>query len=159
MHRAGCYQGSAPQSAGCTIISSAMHSAHLYQLSCSNTAKPTKSCPIKKIDACRMLMAPRANGLFFVLSTARSRRASHMSLIVHPAPRMTTAPVKNRAIFQRGSKGEGSGVMVKADSVMDQASKYGKFSLPDLKFKVACLLTTRPKEQPGADGFINPDEF
>lgn len=129
MHRAGCYQGSAPQSAGCAVMFSAVHSAHLYQLSCNNTAKPTKSCPIKKIDACRMLTAPRANGLFFVLSTARSRRASHMSLIVHPAPRMTTAPVKNRAIFQRGSKGEGSEVMVRADSVMDQARRCGEIQL------------------------------
>jgi hypothetical protein len=160
MHRAGCYQGIASQSAGCAVMFSAMHSAHLYQLSCNNTAKPTKSCPIKKIDACRMLTAPRANGLFFVLSTARSRRASHMSLIVHPAPRMTTAPVKNRAIFQRGSKGEGSGVIVRADSVMDQAArKVEDVSLLDLDVKVKCLLTTGPKEQPGADGFINPDEF
>jgi hypothetical protein len=138
----------------------AKHSAHLYQLSCNNTANPTKSCPIKKMDACRMLTAPRANGLFFVLSTARSRRASHMSLIVHPAPRMTTAPVKNRAIFQRGSKGEGSGVIVRADSVMDQAArKEEDVSLSDLEIEITSLLTTRPKEQPGADGFINPDEF
>jgi hypothetical protein len=73
---------------------------------------------------------------------------------------MTTAPVKNRAIFQRGSKGEGSGVIVRADSVMDQAArKVEDVSLLDLDVKVKCLLTTGPKEQPGADGFINPDEF
>lgn len=71
--------------------------AYLYQLSCTKTAKPTKSCPIKKIDAPRILTAPRANGLFLVLSTARSRRASHMSLMVQPAPRMTRAPVRNSA--------------------------------------------------------------
>lgn len=160
MHRAECYQGRESLLAGCTVTSIVAHSAHLYQLSCNNTAKPMKSCPIKKIDACRMLTAPRANGLFFVLSTARSRRASHMSLIVHPAPRMTTAPVKNRAIFQRGSKGEGSGVIVRADSVMDQATRMEEdVSLSDLEIEITSLLTTRPKEQPGADWFINPDEF
>jgi len=78
-----------------------------------------------------MLMAPRANGLFLVLSTARSRRASHMSLIVQPAPRMTRAPVRKRARLYSGSKGDGSGVMVKADSVMDQAVK----STEDISFK------------------------
>jgi len=73
---------------------------------------------------------------------------------------MTTAPVKNRAIFQRGSKGEGSGVIVRADSVMDQATRMEEdVSLSDLEIEITSLLTTRPKEQPGADWFINPDEF
>ena len=37
--------------------------------------------------------------------TARSNFSSHMSLIVHPAPRMTTAPTANNAVSETGTEG------------------------------------------------------
>lgn len=52
--------------------------------------------------------------------TALSRFRSHRSLIVHPAPRITRAPVPNRAMYVRGT--DGGALSAYEAMVMDQAT-------------------------------------
>lgn len=98
--------------------------AHLYQFSWVSTASPALSCSPKKPIACPVEISPLASGLSLVLSavycplnvpehglgayvdyapTLLSRFLSHMSLIVHPAPRITSAPMPNRLRYVSGT--------------------------------------------------------
>lgn len=104
---------------------------NLYQFNWVKTANPSDNCPPKNVNACIGFTSPEANGLVFVLSvinvklgsnqstveTSESKSArrcvptflsislSHRSLMTHPAPLMTIAPVPNNAIFQAQIEG------------------------------------------------------
>lgn len=69
-------------------------------------------------------MAFLAIGRRYVRSTCGSRFLSQRSLIVHPAPRMTKAPVKKRAVVPATAEGAAMGVaMVAAMSVLKRHGK------------------------------------
>ena len=69
-------------------------------------------------------MARLAIGRNLVRSTCGSRFRSQRSLIVHPAPLMTSAPVKKRAVVPRTAEGVATGMaMVAARSVLNMHGK------------------------------------
>lgn len=61
----------------------------------NNTHRPADNCIAKNLYACLYDNIPLANGLRLVRSTFLSYLESHMSLIVHPAPRMMNDPMAN----------------------------------------------------------------
>jgi len=101
--------------------------SYLYQFNCRRTPNPTVSCPARKPSACFWVISPRASGLSFVrakrkkkaasqthcnntkdhkqnnVPTDLSRFLSHISLIVQPAPRITSAPMPNMLMHVKGT--------------------------------------------------------
>mmetsp|Transcript_6878 Transcript_6878/g.13607 ORF Transcript_6878/g.13607 Transcript_6878/m.13607 type:complete len:206 (-) Transcript_6878:89-706(-) len=76
----------------------------LYRLSEVSTASPAVSCKPRKTSACCFVTVPAARGRVLVRSTLLSMSISHISLIVHPAPRITKAPIPNLVIIHRSGK-------------------------------------------------------
>lgn len=88
------------------------------------TARPVVSCPPRKTMACWGVMARLAIGRSRVRSTCGSRLRSQRSLIVHPAPLITSAPVKKRAVVPMTADGAATGAaMVAARSVLNMHGK------------------------------------
>ena len=88
------------------------------------TAKPVVSCPPRKTIACWGVIARLAMGRNRVRATCGSRFRSQRSLIVHPAPLITRAPVKKRAVVLMTAEGAASGVaIVAARSVLNMQGK------------------------------------
>jgi hypothetical protein len=100
------------------------HSTHLYQLNCIKMARPTVSCPPKNTSASFLVRSPLARGRSLVRAekgelsvknyvetgltsspTDLSKFLSHMSLIVQPAPLITSAPIPHRLIYVKGTLG------------------------------------------------------
>ena len=68
----------------------------VYQLNCNNINKAMLNWPARNAKASFLLNSPLVIGRFRVRSTFLSISASHMSLIVHPAPLIIIAPIAIR---------------------------------------------------------------
>ena len=77
------------------MISEAIPVMIAKRLNCSSTASPISACSTSHTRACGTLTWPAGIGRDRVRSTLSSRSRSVMSFQVHPAPRMTKAPMKN----------------------------------------------------------------
>ena len=101
---------------------------YLFQFNCSRIPKPTVSCAPKNATVCLWLISPRAKGRSLVralkkycnsaskvkvcffktkthkehIPTALSKFLSHISLIVQPAPLITSAPRPKMLIYVNG---------------------------------------------------------
>lgn len=76
-----------------------------YQFNCNKIRQPTPNCPPKNTHASKFDISPLTNGLFLVRSTLESISLSHISFIVHPAPRIMNAPIPNKLnIYRSGSE-------------------------------------------------------
>lgn len=71
----------------------------------------SSTCPPRKTRAWKRVISPAAIGLVLVLATLLSISLSHMSLIVHPAPRMTIAPTANFAIMRKSGRAPAGAAM------------------------------------------------
>ena len=80
------------------MTSEAMPVMTAKRLNCSSTSSPISASRTRKANACFTLTCPAGSGRDRVRSTLASRSRSVMSFQVHPAPRMTKAPMKNSAI-------------------------------------------------------------
>lgn len=89
-----------------------------YQFNCNKAANPIANCTPSHPIAPFTLTAPLASGRVLVLSTKASYLRSHRSFTVHPAPRMTIAPVRKRRVWETRTEG-GSEAEVQARA-MDQ---------------------------------------
>lgn len=69
------------------------------------------TCPPRKTRAWKRVISPAAIGLVLVRATLLSMSLSHMSLMVHPAPRITIAPTANLAIMTKSGRAPAGAAM------------------------------------------------
>lgn len=69
-------------------------------LNCRRIMSPNSNKVAKNKTPLRGGTAPLAKGRFLVRSTILSRSRSHKSFTTHPAPRMITAPIINKAMIR-----------------------------------------------------------
>jgi hypothetical protein len=93
--------------------------------SCSRMTSPIASCSARKTSARFIEIAPLAIGRPAVRVTRRSKSRSAMSLMVQPAPRITTAPMAKRISSLRLGPSPGG-----AASAMDHQPGKSSSQLP-----------------------------
>jgi hypothetical protein len=83
------------------------------------------SCAPVKTRALNGVTALRAIGRRRVLATCGSRLRSQRSLIVHPAPRIIRAPLKNKRDVPTTDRGDAIGVAMGAARRVEK--RHGKY--------------------------------
>lgn len=78
-----------------------------YKFNSNSNSKPVLNCIPRKPKASHLVMPPDTRGRSLVRATLASISLSHISLIVHPAPRIINAPEAKMANVAKSGKHPG----------------------------------------------------